>query len=373
MIHNALVVDDSRTARFMLAKILQRLGVVTATANSAEEALDYLAGQVPDAIFIDHVMPGIDGLHATRQIKGDPRFDNVPIVIFTAKEGDEYIAQAKAHGAYSVLTKPPTDDFVQELLDELAEFTASSSAPELEEQPTPAEITAVTGLAEDDIQRVARQVVDDAFGAPLEARLEALVDARIAALRGELDTQRDSDADRFDQLAAQAREAFDREGAAKGHAERNDALLEATVGRVEALQSTIDRAGQVVAEHGEKVGGLAADVTGLGERVDGVAALGPRVDDLDAHRADMIDRTDKLVEAYVERSSRRYAKAVAIHVRKDAATLANKLVEKHVAALRDDLVQAQTDAGRKSIPLLPTLLAVIALTAAAVALFLALG
>ena len=123
----------------------------------------------------------------------------------------------------------------------------------------------------------------------------------------------------------------------------------------------------------QKVGGLAADVTGLGERVDGVAALGPRVDDLDAHRADMIDRTDKLVEAYVERSSRRYAKAVAIHVRKDAATLANKLVEKHVAALRDDLVQAQTDAGRKSIPLLPTLLAVIALTAAAVALFLALG
>ena len=373
MIHTALVVDDSRTARFMLAKILQRLGVVTATANSAEEALDYLAGQVPDAIFIDHVMPGIDGLHATRQIKGDPRFENVPIVIFTAKEGDEYIAQAKAHGAYSVLTKPPTDDFVQELLDELAAYTATTVATELEAQPTTNEVAAAPGLAEDEVERVARRVVDDAFGAPLEARLKALVDARIAALHEELEAQHGSDVARFDDLAAQAREAFDRDGIARSHAERNDALLEATVGRVEALQSAIDRTGQVVADHGEKVEALAADAAGLGERVDGVAALGPRIDDLDTHRADMAERTDKLVEEYVERSSRRYAKAVAIHVRKDAATVANKLVEKHVAALRDDLIQAQVDAGRKSVPLLPTLLAVTALAAAAVALFLTLG
>jgi CheY-like chemotaxis protein len=372
MIHNALVVDDSRTARFMLAKILQRLGVVTATANSAEEALDYLAGEVPDAIFIDHVMPGIDGLHATQQIKSDPRFDNVPIVIFTAKEGDAYIAQAKAHGAYSVLTKPPSDDFVQELLDELAVVVATTTSPDLEEQPTPAEVAAAPGLAEEEVERLARRAVDDAFADTFEAKLTELVDTRIETLRAELATRHDDDSNRFDELAAQAREAFDRDGVAKGHAELNDALLEATVGRVDALQAAIDRAGQVAAENGEKTEALAVDVAGLAEQTDLAAALAPRVDDLDAHRVDMAERTDKLVEEYVERSSRRYAKAVAIHVRKDAATLANKLVEKHVTALRDDLVQAQVDAGRKAVPMLPTLLAVVALAAAAAALFLAL-
>jgi len=408
MIHNALVVDDSRTARFMLGKILQRLGVATATANSAEEALTYLQDHVPDAIFIDHVMPGIDGLRATRQIKRDPRFAAVPIVIFTAKEGDEYIAQARSFGAYSVLTKPPTDEFVRSLLDELALDAAMSGdsgvdaddhdAPTLVDQPAPG--TAAPGLSEDEVTRIARQAVDEALGERLEAALDALVEQRVEALRGTLQSHDDGDGERLDELAAQAREAFARDGASAADVERLDARLEGVAGRLEALQRQLDGSGEAAAEGREQFAALADELTRLGARVDGLtdladleprlAALDPladrvaeladriaglerladRVDDLDRHRSDLAERTVKLVEAYVERSSKRYANAVTTFVRKDTATLAGKLVEKHVARLRDDLVEAQAAAGRRSVPLLPTLLAGVALVVATAALLL---
>ena len=360
MIHTALVVDDSRTARFMLAKILQRLGVVTATANSAEEALAYLADHVPDAIFIDHVMPGIDGLHATRMIKADARFVHVPIVIFTAKEGDDYIAQAQAHGAHSVLTKPPTDEYVQGLLDILGREVERARGAALEAQPEPG-TAPVPAVAEDEVERIARRVVDDAFGGVLEARLGALVDARIAALQEELRTRQELEVGRLDELAAQAREAFSRDGSARQHGERAEALAEAAGGRVDALQAAVDRTGHRVAEFGEEFERMDQALADFGRQV---GALGPRVDEMEKQRSDLAERTGQLVEAHVERASKRYAKAVANYVQKDATRLADELAAKHVAALRDELVQAQVEAGHRSVPLLPTVLAAVALLAA---------
>ncbi len=368
MIHTALVVDDSRTARFMLGKILQRLGVVTATANSAEEALEYLSGHVPDAIFIDHVMPGIDGLHATQQIKADPRFLDVPIVIFTAKEGDEYIARAKAHGAHSVLTKPPTDEYVQGLLDVLGREVEMATRP-LEAQPEPGSAPP-PAVAEEAVERIARQAVDDAFGDRLEARLGELVDARVAMLRNEMRMQHDVETGRLDDLSDQAREAFSRDDRTREAGARAEALAEASMGRVDALQAAVDSAGHRVARDGEQLEALGRQLAEQGQRIDDIATLGTRLDEVERQNADLAERTDKLVETYVERASKRYAKAVATYVQKDAARLADAMAEKHVQALRDELVQAQVEAGQKSVPLVPTVLATVALIAALGALVL---
>ncbi len=368
MIHTALVVDDSRTARFMLAKILQRLGVVTATANSAEEALDYLDGHVPDAIFIDHVMPGIDGLHATRMIKADPRFLDVPIVIFTAKEGDAYIAEAKEHGAHSVLTKPPSDEYVQGLLDVLGREVERATRP-IEAQPEPG-AAPPPSVGEGEVERIARRVVDDAFGDGLETRLGELLDARVAMLRNEMRVQHDVETGRLDDLSEQAREAFSRDDDTRESGARAEALAEATMGRVDMLQASVDRAGKRVAEEGEQLESLGQELAELGQRVDDLAGLGARVDEVQKQNADLAERTNRLVETYVERSSKRYAKAVATYVQKDAGRLADELAEKHVMALRDELVQAQIDAGHKSVPLVPTVLGAVALIAALGALLL---
>jgi len=101
----ALVVDDSRMARYVLSKMLQEQGINVDSVESAEEALGYLCNNLPDMIFMDHTMPGMDGFQAIRAIKNDPQTASVPIMMYTSKEGDEYISQARAIGAVDVLPK----------------------------------------------------------------------------------------------------------------------------------------------------------------------------------------------------------------------------------------------------------------------------
>ena len=101
----ALIVDDSRVARLALGRLLQQLGLDFDAADSAEAAMEYLRRHRPDVIFLDHMMPGMDGLEALRSIKADPATGTIPVLMYTSKRGEEYVAQARALGAAAVLPK----------------------------------------------------------------------------------------------------------------------------------------------------------------------------------------------------------------------------------------------------------------------------
>ena len=101
----ALVVDDSKSARVVLSRMLEKYGVQVDTADSAESALEYLRSARPDAIFMDHLMPGMDGLEAVKLIKADPATATIPIMMYTSQEGELYVGQARALGALGVLPK----------------------------------------------------------------------------------------------------------------------------------------------------------------------------------------------------------------------------------------------------------------------------
>ncbi|OUR90453.1 hypothetical protein A9Q81_18310 [Gammaproteobacteria bacterium 42_54_T18] len=101
----ALVVDDSRMARYVLSKMLKEQEINVDTVESAEEALGYLCNNLPDMVFMDHTMPGMDGFQAIRAIKNDPKTASIPIMMYTSKEGDVYMNQARALGAVDVLPK----------------------------------------------------------------------------------------------------------------------------------------------------------------------------------------------------------------------------------------------------------------------------
>ncbi len=101
----ALVVDDSRSARVVLTRMLERYGILVDSADSAEAALDYLKERHPDVIFMDHLMPGMDGLQAVREIKSNPELAAIPIMMYTSQEGEIYSGQARASGAVGVLPK----------------------------------------------------------------------------------------------------------------------------------------------------------------------------------------------------------------------------------------------------------------------------
>jgi CheY-like chemotaxis protein len=101
----ALVVDDSRSARVVLTRMLERYGILVDSAESAEGALEYLKDHRPDVIFMDHLMPGMDGLTAVREIKANPDLSAIPIMMYTSQEGEIYGGQARASGAVGVLPK----------------------------------------------------------------------------------------------------------------------------------------------------------------------------------------------------------------------------------------------------------------------------
>src|SRR6201999_2411932 len=92
----ALVVDDSRSARAFLTRELERHELAVDGVESAEQAIDYLSRQRPDVIFMDHLMPGMDGFQAVQAIKNNPRTATIPIMMYTSQEGELYLGQARA-------------------------------------------------------------------------------------------------------------------------------------------------------------------------------------------------------------------------------------------------------------------------------------
>jgi CheY-like chemotaxis protein len=101
----ALIVDDSRSARVILSRMLEQHALAVDTAESAEQALEYLQQNRPDVIFMDHLMPGMDGLQAVQAIKSDPQTATIPLMMYTSQEGELYVSQARALGAVGVLPK----------------------------------------------------------------------------------------------------------------------------------------------------------------------------------------------------------------------------------------------------------------------------
>jgi CheY-like chemotaxis protein len=107
----ALIVDDSKSARLFLARILEKYEIDVDNAENAEAAIEYLTSHRPDVIFMDHLMPGMDGFQAVQAIKSNPLTATIPIMMYTSQEGELYLGQARALGAVGVLPKQikPTD------------------------------------------------------------------------------------------------------------------------------------------------------------------------------------------------------------------------------------------------------------------------
>lgn len=115
----ALIVDDSRTSRAVLQRILETHDLTVDTAESAETALEYLVENRPDVIFMDHLMPGMDGFEAVTAIKRNPVTATIPIMMYTSQKGDVYVGQARALGAVGVLPKQIEPVEVSKILESL--------------------------------------------------------------------------------------------------------------------------------------------------------------------------------------------------------------------------------------------------------------
>ena len=116
----ALVVDDSQIARYILSGQLKKLGVGVEVADSAEAALRQLAGPLPDVVFLDYLLPGIDGLETVSRLRGQTRTATLPVVMYTSQDGDEFAERAQAVGADDIYVKTADERRLATILGKLA-------------------------------------------------------------------------------------------------------------------------------------------------------------------------------------------------------------------------------------------------------------
>ncbi|MGI9332595.1 MAG: response regulator [Gammaproteobacteria bacterium] len=111
-----LVVDDSNTIRRAMEILLQKEGCDVATACDGFEALSKIVDHQPDIMFVDVVMPRLDGYQTCSLIKSNEQFKHIPVIMLSSKDGLFDRARGRNEGADDYVTKPFSSDDVIEVI-----------------------------------------------------------------------------------------------------------------------------------------------------------------------------------------------------------------------------------------------------------------
>ena len=109
-----MVIDDSKTIRQTAENLLTKAGYEVITASDGFEALSLVADHHPDLIFVDIMMPRLDGYQTCTLIKGNAAYADTPVIMLSSKDGLFDRAKGRLAGSDQYLTKPFTRE---ELLD----------------------------------------------------------------------------------------------------------------------------------------------------------------------------------------------------------------------------------------------------------------
>ncbi len=159
----ALIVDDSKLARIALKRKLEQRGLQIVMAEDAKQALELLQSNSIDIVFMDHLMPEMDGFEATREIKSNTATAHLPVIMCSGKEKQGYLEEARAIGASNVLPKPAESNAIDAVFAELEQEESGEHAAELLE----AGASVSTELGEAEVFALMQ---------PVTNRLEALVE-----------------------------------------------------------------------------------------------------------------------------------------------------------------------------------------------------
>ena len=101
-----LIVDDDAFIRRPLEFILKAEGFDPETAKDGEECLQRVKQLAPDLIFLDVMMPGLDGFSVCRELKADPETAGIPVILLSAKGHEHDRTRGLELGAEDYMTKP---------------------------------------------------------------------------------------------------------------------------------------------------------------------------------------------------------------------------------------------------------------------------
>ena len=101
-----MVIDDSKTIRRTAETLLQKAGCTVYTAVDGFDALAKIADSKPDIIFVDIMMPRLDGYQTCALIKNNLTFKQTPVIMLSSKDGLFDKAKGRIVGSDEYLTKP---------------------------------------------------------------------------------------------------------------------------------------------------------------------------------------------------------------------------------------------------------------------------
>jgi twitching motility two-component system response regulator PilG len=115
-----MVVDDSNTIRKTAETLLSKAGCKVITATDGFDSLAKIADHRPDVIFVDIMMPRLDGYQTCALVKNNKEFRDIPVIMLSSKDGLFDKAKGRIVGADDYLTKPFSKNELFEALEKYA-------------------------------------------------------------------------------------------------------------------------------------------------------------------------------------------------------------------------------------------------------------
>ena len=111
-----MVIDDSNTIRRIAETFLKASGCAVILAENGFDALSKISSEHPQIIFVDIMMPRLDGYQTCALIKRNPRFKSTPVIMLSSKNGVFDKARGRMVGSDQYLTKPFTQETLIETI-----------------------------------------------------------------------------------------------------------------------------------------------------------------------------------------------------------------------------------------------------------------
>lgn len=121
-----IIADDDELVTDLVRETFQEYGHTVGTVDNGQAALDAIAAKHPDLVILDANMPG-NGILALRAIRQSPRFHTLPVVMLTARRGEEDVKIAMREGATAYVKKPFDPHHLVFRVEEILETKASES------------------------------------------------------------------------------------------------------------------------------------------------------------------------------------------------------------------------------------------------------
>lgn len=111
-----MIIDDSNTIRRTAEALLKKAGYEVLTAADGFEAMSMITDHRPDIIFVDIMMPRLDGYQTCLLIKNNKRFKHIPVIMLSSKDGLFDRARGRIAGSQEYVNKPFTQEELIEVI-----------------------------------------------------------------------------------------------------------------------------------------------------------------------------------------------------------------------------------------------------------------